>query len=80
MKKLIIAAFMILITMSCTENQRAKNFAGKQTVNLRPGEILINVTWKDDNMWLLTEDTTSHVKYFRENSSWVKFSGQIIIK
>ena len=78
-------AFFILLVMccflsSCTENQRAKNFGGKEEIQLKPNEKLINITWKQSNMWVLTEDTLTHIKYFRENSDWGVWEGEIVIK
>lgn len=77
-------AFFILLVMccflSCTDNQRARKFGGKEEIQLKPNEKLINITWKESNMWVLTEDTITHIKYFRENSSWGVWEGEIIIK
>ena len=78
-------AFFILLVMccflsSCTDNQRAKNFGGKEEIQLKPNEKLINITWKQSNMWVLTEDTLTHIKYFRENSDWGVWEGEIVIK
>lgn len=65
---------------SCTENSRARNFGGKQEFALKPNEMLINVTWKDDDMWVLTKDTITNVQYFRESSSFGIWEGEIVIK
>ena len=73
-------ALLIIISTSCTENQKARKFGGKEEIQLKPNEVLINVTWKESNMWVLTEDTLTHVKYFRENSNWGVFEGEIVIK
>lgn len=71
---------LLFIFSSCTENQRARKFGGKEEIQLKPNEVLINVTWKESNMWVLTEDTLTHVKYFRENSNWGVLEGEIAIK
>ena len=79
---LVATTFLALLFIfpSCTENQRARKFGGKDEIQLKPNEVLINVTWKESNMWLLTEDTLTHVKYFRENSNWGVWEGEIVIK
>lgn len=74
---------ILLITallFGCTKNQRAINFGGKEELALKPNERLINVTWKSDNMWVLTEDTITHKKYFRESSSFGIWNGEISFK
>jgi hypothetical protein len=65
---------------SCTKNKRARTFGGKEEITLKANEKLINITWKKSNMWMLTEDTITHIKYFRENSSWGVWEGEIIVK
>lgn len=65
---------------SCTKNKRARTFGGKEEITLKTNEKLLNITWKESNMWVLTEDTISHIKYFRENSSWGVWEGEIIVK
>ena len=65
---------------SCTKNKRARTFGGKEEITLKANEKLINITWKESNMWVLTEDTITHIKYFRENSSWGVWQGEIIVK
>jgi hypothetical protein len=75
---LLIAA--IVIFSSCTENTRVKHFGGTMTLELKPNEKLINITWKESQMWVLTEDTVTHYKYFREKSSWGIWQGEVIIK
>lgn len=82
-KKLKIILGLLLITTlftSCTKNERVKYFGGKDELKLKDNEILINITWKDSDMWVLTIDTTTNIKYFRESSSWGVFEGEIIIK
>jgi len=56
MKKIIflIAVFGLL---SCTDNQRARNFGGTETITLEPQEKFINITWKQDNLWVIVQDT-----------------------
>jgi hypothetical protein len=75
---------MILVTMvvmsSCTENVRARHFGGTETLALKPNEKVLNVTWKDNEMWVCTQDTITGVVYFREKSSWGVMEGTVILK
>ena len=75
---------MILVTMvvmsSCTENVRARHFGGTETLALKPNEKVLNVTWKDNEMWVCTQDTITGVVYFREKSNWGVMEGTVILK
>lgn len=77
---MVVTVITILTFLSCTDNQSARNFGGKEEIQLKPNEVLINITWKESNMWVLTKDTTTNIKYFRENSNWGVWEGEIIIK
>lgn len=79
MKKLFIVSFLIML-IGCTSNQRARTFGGKEEIILKPNEKLINITWKESDMWVLTEDTITHIFYFREKSNWGVWEGEISVK
>lgn len=51
---LIIAATALLALPSCTENQRAKTFGGNADVELPAGTKLVDMTWKNENLWYAT--------------------------
>ena len=86
MKKLLILLIILMgvTVLSCTENIRARNFGGATTLQLPKGEKLINVTWKEADLWYLTRPmnaTDTAVTYaFREESSFGIFKGVITIK
>lgn len=50
---------MVLIFASCTENSRVKNWGGEGTINLPKGRKLVNVTWKETQIWYLTRQMDS---------------------
>lgn len=77
---MVVTVITVITFLSCTDNQRARKFGGKEEIQLKPNEVLINITWKESNMWVLTKDTTTNIKYFRENSNWGVWEGEIIIK
>jgi hypothetical protein len=54
MKKLVIFAAIVLSFASCTQNERVKNWGGEGTINLPKGQKLVNVTWKETQIWYLT--------------------------
>jgi hypothetical protein len=80
MKKLMIILVAMVIMSSCTENARARHFGGTETLALKPNEVVLNVTWKESQMWVCTQDTVTRVVYFREKSSWGVMEGTVIIK
>ena len=89
MKRLFIAAAMILLSTallstvlllpSCTENARVKSFGGEGTINLPKGRKLVNVTWKETQVWYLTremrKDDVAETYQFQEESSWGMIEG-----
>ena len=80
MKKLMMILGVMVIMSSCTENVRARHFGGTEELALKPNENVLNVTWKDNEMWVCTQDTITRVVYFREKSSWGVVEGTVIIK
>ena len=74
MKKIILLS-LLLLTMSCTEQSRARQFGGDVQIDLPKGEKLLNATWKETNLFYLTEPTEStyqpKIKTFKESSSFV---------
>jgi hypothetical protein len=79
---IILAAIIIvgfgLITTSCTENSRARNWGGTEKIELNKNEVLIGATWKGNDLWIGTTDTVTGVSYFREHSSMGVVEGEII--
>jgi len=80
MKKLMMILGVMVVMSSCTENVRARHWGGTETLALKPNEKVLNVTWKDNEMWVCTQDTITRVVYFREKSSWGVMEGTVIIK
>ena len=77
---LIIASVAVAFLASCTDNQRARQFGGTETVDIPEGRILVNCTWKQDDLWILTKDTTTGKMYFNERSSFGVLEGEINFK
>ena len=82
MKKLIIVA-LAAFACGCTEQQRARSFGGESTVMLEKGQRLVEITWKNNNLWLLTEPMDSgyvpRTKTFYEDSEFGFMEGKITI-
>jgi hypothetical protein len=79
MKKLFLAILMGIMVTSCTENNRVKNWGGEGTINLPKGRKLVNVTWKETEIWYLTRPMDSNdvaeSYQFQEESSWGVMEG-----
>jgi hypothetical protein len=82
MKKLIVVC--LLLCCGCTAQSRAKNFGGTDTKDLPKNQKLVNVTWKENDMWILTrpmhKDDVAETYSFKCNSSFGILEGEIVIK
>jgi hypothetical protein len=79
MKKVILAIMLGVMVTSCTENNRVKNWGGKGIINIPKGRKLVNVTWKETDVWYLTRPMNStdvaETYQFHEESSWGMVEG-----
>lgn len=87
MKKIfmvVLFVFAVIGMISCTSNQRARSFGGSSIENLEPGKKLLNATWKQDDLWLLTRPMNStdvaETYVFVESSSYGLMNGKVTIK
>lgn len=87
MKKIITAiclvAVMALALPGCTDNQRARALGGTATKKLPPNMKLVNVTWKNADMWVLYRPMYPGEKAetysFQEESNWGVLEGTVNI-
>lgn len=81
---LIVALSLAFALTSCTENERARAYGGTQTIELPAGRKLINMTWKETDLWLQTrpmrEGEHPETSTFEEKSRFGIFEGTIIVK
>ncbi len=87
MKKIFFLVSLILsigFITSCTKNQRVKNYGGTANLELPANQKLINVTWKNEQLWYLTRQMNANdsveTYVFREESSYGIVQGKFIIK
>lgn len=59
-KKLLLVSMLsiLILTLVGCSQWTARNFGGDYNVELPHGEKLVNVTWKEDSLWYLTEPMT----------------------
>lgn len=79
MRKLILLLIVIAF-MSCTDNQRARKFGGTETFILAPNKEFVNITQKEDNLWVIVKDKNTGKFYAREKSSFGVMEGKVIIE
>lgn len=83
MRKLFIIPLMVVALLSCTENSRVKHFGGEGDIHLPTGQKLVNVTWKENQIWYLSrpmkkgEDADTYI--FQEESGWGVVEGTYYI-
>jgi hypothetical protein len=83
MKKIVFFAsvFAVIGFTSCTQQERAKSFGGKITINLPAGQELVNATWKNSDLWYLTKQSDSTfnpaVYTFKESSNFGMMEGEV---
>ena len=76
----IVAIALMAMLGSCTDNQRARKWGGTENIALPSNEVILTMTWKGDQLWVLSKDTTTGVSHFREHSSWGFVQGEVTIK
>ena len=81
MKKYLFLVFALVAMCSCTQNQMARTYGGKMTIELPKGEKLVNATWKEANLFYLTEPMEEGYvpksKKFRESSNFGVWESEI---
>lgn len=86
MKKLVMWAFVgvSLMMVGCTDNIRARAWGGTAEENLPRGQKLVNITWKESDVWILTKamtkDDVAETYEFRESSTYGVMQGKVIIR
>jgi len=70
---LLLSLVGVLFTLTSCKNFRAKNWGGNVTYKLNVGEKLLNVSWKDEDLWVLTRKRLPNEKcdtlIYREESN-----------
>ncbi|OMD76867.1 hypothetical protein [Paenibacillus odorifer] len=83
MKKMRWLLLVIMLPLLSGCNGIAKNFGGTTTIDLPQNKKLVNITWKDSDLWYLTRDIKPEEKAetytFKEESNYGVKSGTVII-
>jgi hypothetical protein len=86
MKKIILTLIVfcgIFGAIGCTENWQAKKGGGTATYFVEQNQKFVNVTWKDNDLWILTrtrkEGELPEKFKFTEKSSFGLIEGTVEI-
>lgn len=85
MKRLLILSIFAALALSgCTENTRARAFGGKVDISVPAGQKVIGATWKESDLWYLTESMEESyqpkVKTLQESSAFGLMEGKVIFR
>ncbi len=80
MKKVLLGLVLAASLMSCTDNVRARHWGGTEKIELPPNHKFINATWKNNDLWIVSQDTLTGKVYFNEKSSLGVLEGTIEFK
>jgi len=76
-----IALALMIGSVGCTKNAHARVYGGTETIKLEPGQKLINATWKETDLWILTRDMhdgeAAESYRFSEDSSFGVLEGTV---
>lgn len=75
----IILMISIFIYNTFFEQMIVKQYGGTMSVDIPDGAQFMNVTWKDNDVWLLWHDPVSGNCVFKEESKRGLLQGKIII-
>lgn len=70
-----------ILIVSCTENERAKQFGGTMKVDLPANTEFVSATWKTDELWYIyrprKEGETPDSITMQENSNYGLLEGKV---
>jgi len=80
---MVIMIFALVGCPGCPDNFMAREFGGDITVNLPKERKLVNATWKETDLWLLTRpmraDEQAETWKFSEDSTFGVMEGTVTI-
>lgn len=81
--KIIFVILLVLFTFSGCAQSMARNWGGNYTLELPAGEKLIEITWKEDEIWYLSrpmrEDEFTETYTFQEDTVYGLLEGTVTV-
>lgn len=82
-KQIVLLILVCLTMVSCTDNSRAKLYGGNIKLELPENTKLVNITWKEEQIWYLTKPMKSNdsaeTYTFQEESGFGIVEGSVTI-
>lgn len=80
----LLCVFCFCLFRGCSEQSMTRSWGGEMEVSLEPNEKLVEVTWKDDSLWILTKEMTEddieeNYKFFEKDALGM-LEGTVYIK
>lgn len=83
-KHFIMVILIVSMLLTGCGQYTARNLGGTSTETLQPNVKLVNVTWKEKSLWIITRPMQPNEKAetyeFKESSLMGVLEGKIIIK
>lgn len=80
---IFIISALIVLARACSQQSITRNWGGEMDMHLEPNRKLVEVTWKNDNIWYLTkpmtDDDIAEVYEFAESDAIGVFEGTLHI-
>jgi uncharacterized lipoprotein YehR (DUF1307 family) len=80
MKKFGVLLIAILVFSLAGCQSVTRNMGGTTKIELEAGEEFINITWKDDNIWVLVKSDRENAYVFKEYSNFGIMQGRVIVR
>lgn len=68
------AAYLLFIP---ARNTMARHWGGTLEVKIPPNHVVLNATWKEQSLWVVSKDTLTGEVSFWESSSWGIAEGHV---
>lgn len=80
--KLFVAIIILVLFMCGCKQTISRNYGGTTEIELEPGKKLVEVTWKNSDLWYLVEPMEPNyvpkTKEFIESSNYGILEGKVI--
>lgn len=76
---LCLIAIMFAVIMTSCSGWRSRYLGGTMNVTVPAGEVFVNSTWKDSNLWVICYNPTTKQYIMHETSNMGIFKGTVII-
>ena len=79
----MVLASLVVVGAGCHSNTVTRSFGGDMTIELEKNQKLVNVTWKQTSLWVLTREARNDEKpetyKFKEMSEFGFLDGTVTL-